>query len=97
MSAGTRNLGQAAIIEIVVPDGDGVPSQVALPLDKARIADSRYRLFVKFGRVNGWMILRIRDGEQIVEERRFEAADNSALRPALPSVARLVVSVGPPL
>ena len=82
-------------LEVVVPDGDGVPSQVSKRVAFGGEVQQVARLFVKFGRVKSWLEVRVRSGDRIVAERRFEADKTSEdFKPALPASDMLVVVVG---
>ena len=90
--------GEPATLEIVVPDGDGVPSRVSSPIIQAKHEHASLRMFVKFGRVDSWMVVQIRQSGVVVAQRRLETnQDSSEFRPALPATSRLVLSVGKPL
>ena len=85
----------AAAIEIVVPDGDGIASLVSQPITALDRQVGHVRLLVKFGRINGWIKVRIRQGEAVIAERRLAAAKNSdEFRPALPVTSRMVIAIG---
>lgn len=89
-------------VQLVVPDGDGVPSTIREPADAPRLlrADTEavVELYARFGRVRGWLEVRFVDQDGTRTVRRFETASDSSgpdtFREAIPTRRRLFLKLG---
>lgn len=88
------------VVELTVPDGDGVPSRFTGPMSgNVTIAAGELvtvRLYAKVGQRQGPMVVGIRAGEQLLATRTFEPGDES-LAGVLPSNRGLLLALGGPL
>jgi hypothetical protein len=83
-------------VSLTVPDGDGVPSRVSLPVARG---ETSVVLYARFGRVNSEMTVEYdyRGEEGPVAGRVFktsEVADDAHFRPAIAAGQKMIVSVG---
>lgn len=88
------------VVELTVPDGDGVPSRVTGPISGsvsiAAGSQARVRLYAKVGQRQGPITVGIRSGEQVLAARTFTPADE-ILAGILPSNRGLLLALGAPL
>jgi hypothetical protein len=89
---------QTGRVELVVPDGDGVPSRVHFPptgiLTLGRGERRSVSLSAKIGRLSGEVTVGFRTSAGLVASRRFTMGAEGPLAGALASSETLVVSVG---
>ncbi len=85
-------------VEIVVPDGDGVPSRVHAPRDGAlTIAPGERKtvaIYAKFGQLACEVTVGFRTEAGLAAKRRFSTRADGPLWGILPSSETLIVSVG---
>ncbi len=84
-----------AEVSLVVPDGDGVPSQVSATLPSP--APDSVLLHVRFGRIRCPLTVRVKHADDLVAEREFEASETpgeNTIPVALQSEQKLVVVIG---
>jgi hypothetical protein len=91
----------SGILGVTVPDGDGVPSRVTVPVDRpAEVPpdeETTVRLYVRFGRVNSSLQAEFEAGGEVVAQAVFQAAaepDARHFRPAIESQDLLVTLGG---
>jgi hypothetical protein len=87
-------------LELIVPDGDGVPSRVSTPPSKPIVLlpgrDITIPLFAKIGRIDAEITARfVADGKKVAEQTIDSLSDAPPL--ALPAKRSLVLAVGRPL
>ena len=85
--------GSADAMDLIVPDGEGVPSRVTVVV---KGNESVVRALVRFGRVDNQLTVRLRLGEQTIAERTFSSTGAAADYPsALVATRELILTVGP--
>ncbi len=90
----------AARLELVAPDGDGVPGRVHAPLDgPLKLAAGERKtvpLYAKLGQLTGEVTVRLLGEDGPLATRRFQAGSPGPLAGVLPSGSTLIVSIGAP-
>jgi hypothetical protein len=93
--AGRASGGQLVLI---VPDGDGIPSAVSVPLPSPTphpaTDETPVLLFARFGRVRSELAVELRNGQDLVDRKVFKPGQTPGYRPALSSDQELIVTVG---
>jgi len=90
----------AGELAVIVPDGDGVPGQVATPSDSpCQVLPGRetvVRLITRFGRVDSELTAEFRVGGKVVASRVFRTSPQADGEHFLPAIEfrKLVVAVG---
>jgi len=86
---------EGAVLSVIVPDSDGVPSRVSAPLPSP--APPSLLVYARFGRVRADMTVRLERADEVLAERKFAASETvreDTFPPALLSEERLVIAVG---
>ncbi len=85
-------------VDLIVPDGDGIPTKVFTPIPSPAPAtetgETPVFLFARFGRVRSDLVVELRHGQDLVDRKLFKPGQTPGYRPALLSDQELIVTVG---